>query len=106
LDLAALSDSPTFRSLCPADFPISTLKQPNLNEFAALGRKTVNAVRLVVKDLLLDTTSTLRDNEKLRDAVVVNTLQQGVDVQMHLPFDTRDFSDFLTSRVVSRPNYT
>jgi fumarylacetoacetase len=101
VDLSALASNAVFQSLCPAQFPFSTLQQSTMNDFAALGRKTVNAIRLLVKDLFLETTSMVRDDQKLRAAVVVNTREEGVEAQMHLPFDTRDFTDFLNSRVVS-----
>ena len=101
IDLSALSANPSFQSLCPAKFPFRTLQQSTLNNFAVLGRKTVNAIRLLVHHLLLETTSTLRDDTTLISSVVVDTSNDEVAVEMHLPFDTRDFTDFLNSRVVS-----
>jgi fumarylacetoacetase len=85
---------------CSCQFPYSTLQKSTLNDFAALGRETVNAVRMFVKYLLVTNTPILQNNKQLRSQVVVDTLGEKAGVQMHLPFETRDFTDFLNSRVV------
>jgi hypothetical protein len=70
-----------------------------LNEFAALGRETVNAVRMFIKYLLVEMTPILRDNKSLREKCIVDTT--ATQVEMHLPMRIGDFTDFLNSRTVS-----
>jgi fumarylacetoacetase len=75
--------------------------QSTLNEFAALGRETVNAVRMFVKYLLVEMTPILRDDKVLRENCIVDT--EAVRVEMHLPMQIGDFTDFLNSRTVRSP---
>lgn len=89
-----------FSMYCTCQFPHSTLQKTTLNDFAALGRETVNAVRMFVKYLLVTNTPILQNDKQLRTQVVVDAVDETVGVQMHLPFETRDFTDFLNSRVV------
>lgn len=67
--------------------------EPNLNAMAALGRTFAGTVRHYLQDILKQDTpypESLRDNVTLRTKCLV-PLQ---DVQMHLPFEIRGFSDF------------
>ncbi|KIW73735.1 fumarylacetoacetase [Phialophora macrospora] len=96
VDLAALVDTEAFRMYCTCQFPYSVLKQPTLNEFAALGRESVNAVRMFIKYLLVEMTPILRDDKSLREKCIVDTT--ATQVEMHLPMKIGDFTDFLNSR--------
>ncbi|EXJ79073.1 fumarylacetoacetase [Capronia epimyces CBS 606.96] len=107
VDLAALVDNAVFSGNCTCQFPQATLKQgvkPTLNEFAALGRETVNAVRMFIKYLLVEMTPILRDNMSLREKCIVDTT--ATPVEMHLPMKIGDFTDFLNSRTHAKNTHS
>src|SRR3954469_8604831 len=68
--------------------------RPVLNPFIAEGRTTWAAVRETLSSLLRAGTPTLRDNAALRDRVVVPM----ADVEMLLPCEIGDYTDFYSSR--------
>jgi len=104
VDLDALVETEAFSMYCTCQFPHSVLKQSTLNEFAALGRETVNAVRMFVKYLLVEMTPILRDNKVLRENCIVDT--EAVRVEMHLPMQIGDFTDFLNSRTHAKNTHS
>ncbi|KIJ64761.1 hypothetical protein HYDPIDRAFT_28123 [Hydnomerulius pinastri MD-312] len=87
---------------CECAFPHEVLTGTTLNDFAALGRKVVSAVRLFVQSLLLDTTSILRVDAHLRD----QCLTKQSNATMHLPFAIGDFTDFTSSRTHAKNTHS
>ncbi|MGD8394341.1 MAG: fumarylacetoacetase [Candidatus Eiseniibacteriota bacterium] len=71
-----------------------TFATPRLNAFLALGRPAWRATRTLLSDLLRDDTPTLRDDAALRDAA----LYRIEDVQLELPVDIGDYTDFYSSK--------
>lgn len=91
LDMKVLSQNDVFTSF---DKDVAaTLQDSTLNRYAALGRKTHRGVRALLQDLLSSETTlghVLRDNDALRAAALVPL----GDVQMHLPMEVGDYTDF------------
>ncbi|OAP55491.1 hypothetical protein AYL99_10464 [Fonsecaea erecta] len=104
VDLSALVETEAFSMYCTCQFPYSVLKESALNSFAALGRETVNAVRMFVKYLLVEMTPIMRDNKELRQKCIIDTA--AVMVEMHLPMKIGDFSDFLNSRTHAKNTHS
>jgi fumarylacetoacetase len=71
----------------------SVFAQPSLNAFAATGRSVQRNVRNRVSELLRDDNAELRDNTTL----VASALYQQADVQMLLPVEIGDYTDFYSS---------
>lgn len=92
LDLAVLEQRGFFATSDLGDKMI--FDQPTLNAFMALGRSAWTVVRAVVTDLLSEKTPTLRDDGALRsDALVPMS-----EVEMHLPAQIGDYTDFYSSK--------
>lgn len=68
--------------------------QPTLNPFMALGRAAWPEVRATLQDLLREDNPTLRDNTALRQQSLI-PLQT---VDLHLPANIGDYTDFYSSR--------
>jgi fumarylacetoacetase len=68
--------------------------EPSLNNFMAAGRTAWREARQILTLLLRDDHPTLQDNRKLRDAAIVPMN----DVQMLLPCNIGDYTDFYSSR--------
>jgi fumarylacetoacetase len=68
--------------------------QSTLNAFMALGRPSWLETRYTLQLLLSSNESILRDNESLRDAVLIPMSQ----VTMHLPAAIGDYTDFYSSK--------
>jgi fumarylacetoacetase len=68
--------------------------QPTLNAFMALGRPAWREARSIVSRLLCAGEPTLRDNSPLREHALVPM----ADVEMLLPADIGDYTDFYSSR--------
>ncbi|MDK9698824.1 MAG: fumarylacetoacetase [bacterium] len=68
--------------------------QPTLNEFMACGKAAWQEARDTLSRLLRDDCPTLRDNPDLREAV----LYRLDEVEMMLPVDIGDYTDFYSSR--------
>ncbi|MDZ7716691.1 MAG: fumarylacetoacetase [Balneolaceae bacterium] len=64
-----------------------------LNAFMALGHKAWSEARSVISNLLSSDEPTLRDNESLRNKVLIRQ----DDVDMLLPVDIGDYTDFYSS---------
>ncbi|MDV7188264.1 fumarylacetoacetase [Lutibacter sp. TH_r2] len=68
--------------------------QDSLNDFIADGRKTWRLVRNRIADVFDSTNNSLRDNKKHRDVIIFDVNE----VEMLLPVDIGDFTDFFTSK--------
>lgn len=90
LDLKVLAESGIFDDL---KFDVATLKSSTLNAFAALEKRIHFGVRERLQQLLAKDTKLaylLKDNKAVHDKAFYS-LQ---DVQMHLPMDIGDYTDF------------
>ncbi len=92
LDLAVLEQRGFFATADLGDKMI--FDQPTLNAFMALGRSAWTVVRAVVTDLLSEKTPTLRDDAALR----TDALAPMSEVEMHLPAQIGDYTDFYSSK--------
>ena len=92
LDLAVLEQRGFFATADLGDKMI--FDQPTLNAFMALGRSAWTVVRAVVTDLLSEKTPTLRDDGALR----TDALAPMSEVEMHLPAQIGDYTDFYSSK--------
>jgi fumarylacetoacetase len=90
LDLLELKKTGVFNAL---KFDTNVFAKSSLNEFIALGKKTTNAVRARISKLLEERNPELRDDEKTKKKVLHNLK----DVQMHLPVEIGDYTDFYSS---------
>lgn len=90
LDLLELKKTGVFNAL---NFDTNVFAKSSLNDFIALGKKTTNAVRDRISKLLEERNPELRDDEKTRKKVLHNLK----DVQMHLPVQIGDYTDFYSS---------
>lgn len=70
----------------------------SLNEFMELGPKAWTEARATLSNLLSADESSLRDNESLREAVIIPT----DDVEMMLPVQIGDYTDFYSSEQHAR----
>ena len=90
LDLTVLAQDHVFSDV---EFDVSTLEQPTLNAYAALGKEVHRAVRSKIQRLLQKDTQlehVLRDNDGRRQRALI--LQS--DAQLHLPMRIGDYTDF------------
>jgi fumarylacetoacetase len=92
LDLAACFDAGLFEHDALAQ--AMPFHQPTLNPFMSLGNEVWTAVRQRVHDLLRDDTPDLRDDADLQGRVLFDR----ADVEMMLPVDVGDYTDFYSSR--------
>lgn len=83
VDLASLAEAELI-AVSPFVF-----RQSTLNEFIGLGKKITNKVRLDVQRLLIDADSPLKEKPEM--------LVLQADVQMHLPVQIGDYTDFYSS---------
>jgi fumarylacetoacetase len=75
----------------------SVFSSPTLNAFAALGRPVHRAVRKHIQDVFAEQTKCpqiLKDNDFLRKS----SLLKRSDVQMHLPMQIGDYTDFYAGK--------
>jgi fumarylacetoacetase len=75
------------------NLPPGVFDRPALNDFFALGRKTVSDVRLRLIGLLDSTNPELRDN----DVVKEKSIHRQSDVEMLLPVQIPNYTDFYSS---------
>lgn len=68
--------------------------QPSLNVFMKLGRPAWQEARTRIQELLDENTSTIRDDEWLKDQLLIPMS----DVQMGVPFEIGDYTDFYSSK--------
>src|SRR6185503_8187241 len=87
LDLLELKKTGVFNAL---KFDTNVFAKSSLNDFIALGKKTTGAVRTRISKLLEERNPELRDDEKTKKKVL-HTMK---DVQMILPVEIGDYTDF------------
>ena len=90
LDLLELKKTGVFNAL---KFDTNVFAKSSLNDFIALGKKTTGAVRERISKLLEERNPELRDDEKTRAKV----LHKISEVQMLLPVEIGDYTDFYSS---------
>jgi fumarylacetoacetase len=90
IDLGELEDAGFFSDLVPKN----TLSCPKLNTFMALGRPVWRSVRARIQDILDIDNPRLRDHHDLKERVFIPIN----DVQLTLPVDIGDYTDFYASR--------
>ncbi|MBK2125885.1 fumarylacetoacetase [Fangia hongkongensis] len=76
------------------NYPNLDINAKRLNSLMTLGRKQVRSLREEISDLLNVNTATIRDNQKLFDAL----LFKQSNAKMHLPFEVSGYTDFYSSR--------
>ena len=86
IDMAKFAD---LGILADMDIPVKVWESKFLNDFVSLGKEITNEVRLRVQQQLCDSDSLLAKNP----SVFISMNQ----VQMHLPVDIRDYTDFYSS---------
>ena len=91
LDCAVLHDAGMFQH--PAVREADPFATDTLNAFMALGHEAWTAVRQRVHDVLRADTAPLRDDADLRE----RALHERDDVEMLLPVDVGDYTDFYSS---------
>lgn len=97
LDLAAFRAAGGFSSLPSIEQYLEVFSQSKLNAFAALGRPVHREVRSYIQDVLRKDTpfpDILKDNRALQTKCLV-PLQE---VQMHLPMQIGDYTDFYVGK--------
>lgn len=92
VDLRALEEANLLR--LKAANGQTVFDRPLLNDFLAAGRAAWREARQILQFLLREDHPTLRDNAKLRDKAIVPM----ADVEMLLPCDIGDYTDFYSSR--------
>ena len=92
LDLALLDDAGLFKGTEVEGTEV--FHEPTLNAFMSLGRKAWKDTRLVISRLLSEENETLRDNDELKNKVLISMNE----VEMQLPIDVGDYTDFYSSR--------
>ncbi len=92
LDLAILEDAGLLKP--PAYGGEKLFHRPSLNPFLALGRTAWREVRRQVQEVLREDNAVLRDNAALRE----QALLPRNNVEMLLPMEIGDYTDFYSSR--------
>ncbi len=93
VDLTTLAEARVFDGV---GFHADVLRQSTLNQYASLGHKVHRDVRSLLQQLLkVDTLlgNVFRDNSELRGSALI-PMQ---DVELHLPMNIGDYTDFFTS---------
>lgn len=93
LDLKAFTAQKGFDGLEAMREHHEVFSQPTLNAFASLGRSTHRAVRKYLQDILAEKTSSpeiLKNNSELQKQVLIPQHE----VEMHLPMQIGDYTDF------------
>ena len=96
LDLSVLAEESFFDEVAIED--LSVFYEEVLNPFISLGKEVTNAVRERVSNLLNQTNSELRDNERVRKEALLPMSS----VQMHMPIKVGDYTDFYSSEEHAR----
>jgi fumarylacetoacetase len=97
LDLAAFSARNSFSFLPNIQNHLSVFSQPTLNAFGALGRPVHREVRKFIQDIFRADTpypKVLKDNELLQGECLIPLRE----VEMHLPMQIGDYTDFYTGK--------
>lgn len=92
LDLSALDSNGFFKGTAISGKNV--FSQSTLNSFMALGKHVWKEVRGVIQNSLLEDNPELRSNESLRQAALLRMS----DVEMCMPADIKDYTDFYSSR--------
>ena len=90
IDLLELKKTGVFNSL---KFDTTVFAKSSLNDFISLRKKTTGSVRECISKLLEERNPELRDDEKTKKKV----LHKIKDVQMLLPVEIGDYTDFYSS---------
>jgi len=91
IDLAVLSELGYFKDL---NIDTSVFYLPYLNEFMGLGKATTRAVRERISKIFQHDNPELRDNDDHKS----QALHPAEDVQMLMPVEVGDYTDFYSSR--------
>jgi fumarylacetoacetase len=91
LDLNVLHEAKLFENCKALDS--SVFSKPALNDFMAQGKEAWTEARATITELL-STSNAIRDNAELRARALIPSS----DVQMHLPANIGDYTDFYSSR--------
>ena len=92
IDLAALDEAGSLNSTPIAGAEV--FHEPTLNAFMALGREAWSATRQALSRMLRDDNGELRDNAELRGLALL----PAHEVELQLPVDVGDYTDFYSSR--------
>jgi fumarylacetoacetase len=92
LDLSVLDSNGFFNQTSAAGKNV--FSQSSLNSFMSLGKNAWKELRAVIQNLLLEDNPTLRDNRPLIEKAFV----KWSDVQMYLPVEIGDYTDFYSSK--------
>ncbi len=92
LDLAVLDEADAFDETAVAGTEV--FHEPTLNAFMALGHEAWSATRQALSRLLRDDCGELRDDTELRE----RALLPADAVELQLPVDVGDYTDFYSSR--------
>ena len=92
IDLAALDEAGALDGTSVAGTEV--FHEPTLNAFMALGREAWSATRQALSRMLRDDNSELRDNAELRGLALL----PAHEVELQLPVDVGDYTDFYSSR--------
>ena len=92
LDLALLDDAGVFSGTEIEGTEV--FHEPTLNAFMSMGRKAWKETRAVVSELLSKENGKLRDDNDLKNKVLIPM----DEVEMQLPVDVGDYTDFYSSR--------
>lgn len=91
IDLDALQKSGLFSGI---NLPEDVFQQSTLNDFIALGKPVTNATRKRIQELFEAENGELRDNDALR----VDAIRKVETVEMLMPVQVGDYTDFYSSR--------
>ena len=92
IDLAVLDEAGALDGTPVAGTEV--FHEPTLNAFMALGREAWSATRQALSRMLRDDNSELRDNAELRGLALL----PAHEVELQLPADVGDYTDFYSSR--------
>ena len=92
LDLAALDEAGAFDGTPVAGTEV--FHEPTLNAFMALNHKVWGVTRQALSRMLRNDNDELRDNAELRGLALL----PASEVEMQLPVDVGDYTDFYSSR--------
>ena len=92
IDLAVLDEAGALDGTPVAGTEV--FHEPTLNAFMALGREAWSATRQALSRMLRDDNSELRDNAELRGLALL----PAHEVELQLPVDVGDYTDFYSSR--------
>ena len=92
IDLAALDEAGALDGTPVAGTEV--FHEPTLNAFMALGREAWSATRQALSRMLRDDNGELRDNAELRGLALL----PAHEVELQLPADVGDYTDFYSSR--------